>query len=63
MRAHPLDGFVIPAVQALNKDCSNELAAINEQYPFEPLKYLPKAPRLTFEEGVALLKEAGIEAS
>ncbi|KAK2078410.1 hypothetical protein QBZ16_003250, partial [Prototheca wickerhamii] len=45
----------------LNNKCAKELAAINEQYPFEPLKYLPQAPRLTFAEGVELLKEAGIE--
>ena len=34
---------------------------IAEQYPFEPLQYLPKTLRLTFEEGIALLQEAGVE--
>lgn len=34
---------------------------ISEQYPFEPLKFLPKTLKLTFAEGIELLREAGIE--
>ncbi|EFH67394.1 hypothetical protein ARALYDRAFT_891103 [Arabidopsis lyrata subsp. lyrata] len=32
-----------------------------KQYPFKPLKFLEKTLRLTFEEGVQILKEAGVE--
>jgi aspartyl-tRNA synthetase len=40
---------------------AKELAAVNGQYPFEPFKFLDKPLKLTFEEGVKLLKENGIE--
>ncbi|PWA37685.1 class II aminoacyl-tRNA and biotin synthetases superfamily protein [Artemisia annua] len=45
----------------LNETCQKELDAIGKQYPFKPLKYLRKTLRLTFEEGVQMLKEAGVE--
>jgi aspartyl-tRNA synthetase len=38
-----------------------ELAVIGEQYPFEPLKYLPQTLRLRFEEGIRMLQEAGVD--
>ncbi|PWA84649.1 class II aminoacyl-tRNA and biotin synthetases superfamily protein [Artemisia annua] len=41
----------------LNETCQKELDAIGKQYPFKPLKTF----RLTFEEGVQMLKEAGVE--
>ncbi|XP_043721497.1 aspartate--tRNA ligase 2, cytoplasmic-like [Telopea speciosissima] len=44
----------------LNENCKKELEAIGRQYPFEPLKYLRKTLRLTFQEGVQMLKEAGV---
>ena len=42
---------------------AKELATINEQFEFEPFKYLEKPLVLTYEEGVELLKENGIEQS
>ncbi|RWR82117.1 Aspartyl/Asparaginyl-tRNA synthetase [Cinnamomum micranthum f. kanehirae] len=42
-------------------ECKKELDAIAKQYPFKPLKYLRKTLNLTFQEGVQMLKEAGIE--
>ncbi|KAI3872285.1 hypothetical protein MKX03_021407 [Papaver bracteatum] len=45
----------------LNENCKQELEAIRKQYPFEPLKYRRKTLRLTYEEGVRMLKEAGFE--
>ncbi|CAI9105618.1 OLC1v1004585C1 [Oldenlandia corymbosa var. corymbosa] len=45
---------------SLNKNCQKQLEAINRQYPFKPLKYLPKTLRLTFEEGIKMLEEAGV---
>ncbi|MCO5564767.1 hypothetical protein L7F22_018435 [Adiantum nelumboides] len=56
-----LDGMFVSIFDGLNEHCKKELEAINEQYPFEPLKYLKKTLRLTFEEGLQLLKEDGIE--
>ena len=38
-----------------------DLATIQEQFPVEPLQYLPKTLRLPFEEGMKLLQEAGFE--
>ena len=32
-----------------------------EQYPFEPLQYLPETLRLTFDEGIRMLQGAGAE--
>ena len=38
-----------------------ELAALREQFPAEPLKWLPQTPRIAFQEGMRLLQEAGFE--
>ncbi|KAI3833270.1 hypothetical protein MKW98_006369 [Papaver atlanticum] len=56
-----LDGLFVAIFGSLNENCKKELEAIWEQYPFKPLKYLRKTLRLTFEEGVQILKEAGVE--
>ncbi|CAN0892250.1 Aspartate--tRNA ligase 2, cytoplasmic [Linum grandiflorum] len=37
------------------------LEAIDKQYPFEPLKYLRQTLRLKFEDGIQMLKDAGVE--
>ena len=42
---------------------SHELAVINEQFPYEPLKFLEKTLRLTFAEGIQMLQEAGYDVS
>ncbi|KAI3468450.1 hypothetical protein Pfo_025113 [Paulownia fortunei] len=56
-----VDRLFVAMFDSLNEKCSKELEAINKQYPFEKLKYLRKTLRLTFEEGVQMLKEAGVE--
>ncbi|KAI3894383.1 hypothetical protein MKW92_040505 [Papaver armeniacum] len=56
-----VDGLFVAMFDSLNENCQKELEAIGKQYPFEPLKYLRETPRLTFEEGVQMLKEAGAE--
>ena len=38
-----------------------ELSTIAEQFPVQPLQYLPKTLRLSFQEGMKLLQEAGFE--
>jgi aspartyl-tRNA synthetase len=42
---------------------SHELMLIGQQYPFEPIEYLRPPLRITFQEGISLLREAGIDAS
>lgn len=47
----------------INDRFGHELMLIGQQYPFEPIKYLRPPLRITFEEGITLLREAGVEAS
>lgn len=56
-----VDRLFVTMFDCLNERCTMELQAIRTQYPFENLKYLRKTLRLTFEEGVQMLKEAGVE--
>ncbi|XP_009791268.1 aspartate--tRNA ligase 2, cytoplasmic [Nicotiana tabacum] len=59
-----VDRLFVTIFDSLNDKCKKELEAIGRQYPFEPLRYFrgdKKTLRLTFEEGVQMLKEAGIE--
>jgi len=58
-----IENFFHDIFDGLNETCSDELKTINEQYPFEPLLYPKPTLRITFEEGIALLKEAGYDAS
>lgn len=45
----------------LNERCQKELDAVRAQHPFEDLKYLRPTLKLTYAEGCALLREAGVE--
>ncbi|KAA8528201.1 hypothetical protein F0562_035548 [Nyssa sinensis] len=56
-----VDRLFVAMFDSLNEKCQKELEAIAKQYPFEPLKYLRQTLRLTFQEGVQMLKEAGVE--
>lgn len=56
-----VDCLFVTIFDGLNNVCKKELEAVAKQYPFEPLKYKPKTLRLTFEEGVQMLKDAGVE--
>ncbi|KAF3329890.1 aspartate--tRNA ligase [Carex littledalei] len=56
-----VDRLFVAMFDHLNKNCSKELETINHQYPFQPLKYLRKTLRLTYAEGIQMLKEAGTE--
>lgn len=56
-----LDRLFVTIFKGLNERYGKELAVIGEQYPFEPLQYLPKTLRLTFAEGVKMLQDAGVE--
>ncbi|TVU10726.1 hypothetical protein EJB05_44272, partial [Eragrostis curvula] len=56
-----IDGLFVSIFKHLTENCKEELETINRQYPFEPLKYLDKTLKLTYEEGIQMLKEAGTE--
>ncbi|GKY99310.1 hypothetical protein MPSEU_000886100 [Mayamaea pseudoterrestris] len=45
----------------LNERCKVELERLREQFPFKDLKYLRPTLKLTYAEGCALLREAGVE--
>lgn len=45
----------------LEKRYGRELKAINEQFEFEPFKCKIPVVKLTFAEGIQLLKENGVE--
>jgi len=45
----------------LNQKCKSEIERVREQHPFEDLKYLRPTLKLTYAEGCALLREAGVE--
>ena len=34
----------------------HELVLVSQQYPFEPIQYLRPSLRITFEEGITLLR-------
>ncbi len=38
-----------------------EIKAVNEQFPAEPFKFLDPPLRLEFTEGIAMLREAGVD--
>ncbi|KAI6679133.1 hypothetical protein NL676_033014 [Syzygium grande] len=56
-----VDQLFVTMFDSLNVSCKKELEAVGRQYPFEPLKYSRKTLRLTFQEGVQMLKDAGVE--
>ncbi|XP_027330924.1 aspartate--tRNA ligase 2, cytoplasmic-like [Abrus precatorius] len=56
-----VDRLFVAMFDSLNHHCKKDLEAVGSQYPFEPLKYLRQTLRLTYEEGVQMLKDAGIE--
>ena len=48
-------------IESCVRHAAQQLATIAEQFPVEPLQYLPKTLRLSFEEGMKMLQEAGFE--
>jgi len=47
--------------KGLRDNYAEEIAAIGKQYPTEPFKFLEPSLRLDYTEGLAMLREAGIE--
>ncbi|GAB2233351.1 hypothetical protein Droror1_Dr00002573 [Drosera rotundifolia] len=56
-----VDRLFVAIFDGLKESCSKEGETIGSQYPFTTPEYLRKTLRLTFKEGVEMLKEAGIE--
>lgn len=53
--------LMVYLVENIKTRFAKELAAVNEQYPFEEFVIANPVVKLSFKEGVALLTEAGIE--
>eukprot|EP01090_Pellita_catalonica_P011293 TRINITY_DN2287_c0_g1_i1.p1 TRINITY_DN2287_c0_g1~~TRINITY_DN2287_c0_g1_i1.p1 ORF type:complete len:681 (-),score=164.63 TRINITY_DN2287_c0_g1_i1:39-2081(-) len=51
-----LDGLFLSIFEGLEKRYATELKLINEQFPFEPLKFKRPSPRLNFKDGMELLR-------
>lgn len=56
-----MEGLLNHIFTGLNERYGKQLEMLNEQYPFEPFKWVTPCPRLDFKEGCKLLKEEGIE--
>eukprot|EP00752_Nemacystus_decipiens_P010383 g9253.t1 len=46
----------------LNRNCKEEIEAVRVQHPFKDLRYARPTLRLTFQEGIQLLRDAGYDA-
>ena len=56
-----LDNLFLHMFDGLNERFKHELQVVSQQFPYEPLKYLRPTLRLEFPQGIAMLKEAGVE--
>ncbi|KAL2943110.1 Aspartate--tRNA ligase 2 cytoplasmic [Bienertia sinuspersici] len=56
-----VDRLFVAIFDHLNENCKGQLEVVSRQYPFKHLKYLRKTLQLTFQEGVQMLKEAGVD--
>jgi len=54
-----LEETFLSIFDGLNASCQTELAAVNRQYPFNPLRYSRPALRMHYREAVQLLREHG----
>lgn len=56
-----LDSMLIHIFKGLTTQYAKEIKVIQKQFPAEVFKFKEKTPRLGWKEGLALLKEAGVE--
>lgn len=56
-----LDALFVSIFKGLRDRYAEEIATVNRQYPSEPFKFLEPSLRLEYKEGVAMLREAGVE--
>ncbi|XP_028662333.1 aspartate--tRNA ligase, cytoplasmic [Erpetoichthys calabaricus] len=52
---------MVQIFKGLRDNFTTEIETVNKQYPSEPFKFLEPTLRLEYKEGVAMLREAGIE--
>ncbi|XP_033870709.1 aspartate--tRNA ligase, cytoplasmic [Acipenser ruthenus] len=52
---------LVQIFKGLRDRFQTEIQTVNKQYPSEPFKFLEPTLRLEYKEGVAMLKEAGVE--
>lgn len=55
-----LGEMMVYLTKNLKKRYAKELAVINEQYPFEEFKVAEPIVKIDFQDGVKMLREAGI---
>ena len=55
-----LDNLFLHMFDGLNERFAHELSVVNQQHPYQPLKYLRPTLRLEFPEGIRMLQEAGV---
>eukprot|EP00744_Colponema_vietnamica_P003225 GILI01004974.1.p1 GENE.GILI01004974.1~~GILI01004974.1.p1 ORF type:complete len:520 (+),score=213.01 GILI01004974.1:73-1632(+) len=58
-----MDEMFVHIFEGLNTRFRAELEAVRAQHPFEDLKYSKPTLRLTFKEGIQMLKEAGFNVA
>ncbi|KAG8992715.1 aspartate--tRNA ligase dps1 [Tulasnella sp. JGI-2019a] len=56
-----LDNMLIHIFKGLTTQYAKEIEVIQKQFPADVFKFKEKTPRLGWKEGLALLKEAGVE--
>lgn len=56
-----LDSMLIHIFKGLTTTYAKEIETIQKQFPADLFKFKEKTPRLGWKEGLALLKEAGVE--
>jgi aspartyl-tRNA synthetase len=57
---HVMSQLFIYIFDGIKERCKDELERVREQHPFQDLKYLRPTLKLTYAEGCALLREAGV---
>lgn len=58
-----LSDLFIHIFDELNRNCQEELEAVRQQHPFQDLRYARPTLRLTFQEGIQLLIDAGYDGT
>ncbi|CAO3628087.1 unnamed protein product [Cunninghamella blakesleeana] len=56
-----LDELFVYIFTNLKERFATEIEAVKRQYPFEDFEFLPKTLRLSFAEGIQMLRDAGVE--
>jgi aspartyl/asparaginyl-tRNA synthetase len=58
-----LGDCMVTIFDEINRNCQKELAAVQSQYPFEPLKYRPLGQTLviSFPDAIKMLKADGVQ--